>query len=53
MFTAKEDLPRHSPAPMMRAERLENLQICLTYLQQQHQVELRGVLAEGKPSMFR
>lgn len=48
--TAKEDFPKHSQAPMMRAEKLENLQICLRFLQQHHHVQLDGVQAEGNPT---
>ena len=43
---AKEDFPKHSLTPIMRAKKLENLQICLKFLQER-KVVIHSVQAEG------
>ena len=45
--TAEEDLPRHFTNPMMRVQKLENLQVCLNFLKQQGLQQL-GVHPEGE-----
>ena len=44
--TVNEPLPRHFPNPMMRVQKLENLQHCLGFLRDKG-IPLQGVHAEG------
>ena len=50
-FTGKEDLPKHFPNPIMRVQKLENLQMCLRMLQEKG-LSLKGIHADGKLGGF-
>ena len=49
--TAKEDLPKHFPNPMMRVQKLENLQMCVQSLQDRG-VPIKGIHADGERKIF-
>ena len=46
-FKGKEDLPKHFTNPIMRIQKLENLQMCLQMLQEKG-LSLKGIHADGK-----
>lgn len=43
----KEGFPKHSAAPIMKARKLKNLQLCLKFLQERH-IPIGRVRAEGE-----
>ena len=47
IYTAKEDLPKHFSNPIMRVQKLENLQMCVRALEQSG-ISMKGIHADGE-----